>query len=307
MGWGRWTTSDWDAYASRTTTGRKTAEIFANHGLDPDLDPKGVRFRESCDSADNPEATAIIVGLDVTGSMHQVLDALARKGLNTLATAIYDRRPVPDPHVMFMGIGDVEAGDRAPLQVTQFEADIRIARQLAKIYLEGGGGGNDHESYLLPWYFAALHTKVDCALKRGRKGYLFTIGDEEPQLRLTGSDIAQVLGTQAEDLSARELLAMVSRQYEVFHVMVEEGSYFASRGDRVATAWGRLLGQRALRLSDHTKLAEVIVSAIQVHEGASADRVGASWDGSTGRVVRKAIEHLTPGPGAMAGSVIRIA
>jgi hypothetical protein len=261
--------------------------------MDPDLDPKDVRYRESCDSPDNPQATAIIVGLDVTGSMHQVLDAMARQGLNTLATAIYDRKPVPDPHILFMGIGDVEAGDRAPLQVTQFEADIRIARQLAKIYLEGGGGGNDHESYLLPWYFAALHTKVDCLLKRGRKGYLFTIGDEEPQLRLKGADIAKVLGTrQTGDLSARELLAMVSRQYEVFHVMVEEGSYYASRGDQVDTAWRRLLGQRALRLSDHTKLAEVIVSAIQVHEGARADRVCETWDGTTGRVVRRAIEHL---------------
>lgn len=307
MGWGRWTSSDWDAYASRTTTGRTTAEIFANHGLDPDLDPRGVGYRESCDSTDNPQSTAIIVGLDVTGSMHTVLDAMARKGLNTLATAIYDRKPVPDPHVMFMGIGDVEAGDRAPLQVTQFEADIRIAKQLAQIYLEGGGGGNNHESYLLPWYFAALHTRIDCLAKRGKKGYLFTIGDEEPQLLLKAPDVLKVLGTRPNrDLSAETLLNMVSRQYEVFHVMVEEGSYYQSCGRKVDEAWRRLLGQRALRLSDHTKLAEVIVSAIQVHEGALTDQVCESWDGSTRSVVKRALQGLASRPSRL-GSLIRFA
>ena len=37
--------------------------------------------------------------------------------------------PVADPHMMIMGVGDAWC-DRAPLQVTQFEPDIRIAEQL---------------------------------------------------------------------------------------------------------------------------------------------------------------------------------
>lgn len=35
-----------------------------------------------------------------------------------------------------MGIGDCAANDRAPLQVTQFESDIRQAEALQKIWLE---------------------------------------------------------------------------------------------------------------------------------------------------------------------------
>lgn len=307
MGSGRWTTTDWDAYAS-TTTGKSTHEVFALSGMADDLDPRNIRIRESCDSPDNPLSTALIVALDVTGSMHTVLDAMARVGLNTLATEVYARRPITDPHIMFMGVGDVEAGDRAPLQVTQFEADIRIARQLTRIFLEGGGGGNSFESYLLPWYFAARHTRIDCMQKRGRKGYLFTLGDEEPQPKLKVSDIRKVMGSgDGQDLSAESLLAMVSRSYEVFHIMVEEGSYFRSAGDRVEKGWRKLLGQRALRLADHTKLAEVIVSAIQMTEGAALDRIVDSWDRSTAGVIRRAVAGLATLPRTEANGLVRFA
>ncbi|HAO33838.1 MAG TPA: hypothetical protein DCQ84_12920, partial [Candidatus Competibacteraceae bacterium] len=68
---------------------------------------------------------------------------------------------------------------------------IRIARQLRRLWLEKGGGGNACESYTLPWYFAATHTAIDCFEKRGKKGYLFTVGDEEPPLELPGAAIAR--------------------------------------------------------------------------------------------------------------------
>lgn len=75
-----------------------------------------------------------------------------------------------------------------------FEADIRIARQLEKLWLEKGGGGNCCESYTLPWYFAALHTAIDWFEKRGQKGYLFTVGDELPTY-LPGTAITRFLAT----------------------------------------------------------------------------------------------------------------
>lgn len=296
MGSGRWTDKDWEAYAKRNVSGKATVDsIYSCRSIAPELDPKGAKVRESCDSADNPESTAIIIALDVTGSMGIVLDAMAREGLRTLATEIYCRKPVSDPHIMFMGIGDAEAGDRAPLQVTQFEADIRIAEQLTKIYLERGGGGNNYESYALAWYFAAMHTRTDCQLKRNRKGILFTIGDEQPTPYLRAEDIERVLGYKPEfdRISTQELLTMVSRQYEIFHLMVEQGSYFKGREDLVVDKWTNLLGQRAIRLADCTKMGEVIVSALQVLSGVDTDEVISSWDGSTGMVVAKAIGSLT--------------
>ncbi len=307
MGSGRWTDKDWEIYARSHVDSKATVdEIFTSRALDPALNPKDVRVRESCDSADNPQSTALIVALDVTGSMGMVLNTMARVGLKTLATEVYKRKPISDPHIMFMGIGDVEAGDRAPLQVTQFEADIRIAQQLMKIYLERGGGGNHYESYALAWYFAAMHTRIDCFEKRNKKGVLFTIGDERPTPYLLASDIQRVLGyrPQFERICAQELLTMVSRQYDVFHIMVEEGSYYRTNGNKVVEEWTSLLGERAIRLSDHTKISEVIVSALQVLGGEDISSVVSSWDASAALTVSKAIHALT-GPAAAAGGVVR--
>ena len=291
MGSGRWSSSDWSTYATTHVDNAKTVDdIYTSRKMNKDLDPKGVEFRESCDSADNPNSTPVIVALDVTGSMSAVLDVMARTGLSTLAEEIYDRKPVTDPHIMMMGVGDVEC-DHAPLQITQFEADIRIAEQLAQIYLEKGGGGNDHESYILPWYFAAKHTKIDSFSKRGKKGILFTVGDECPTPYLTADAIEEFLGErpQFDQITAEQLLTMVSRQWEVFHLIVEETSFCRTNHDEVVGQWTNLLGQRAIKLSDHTKMGEVIISTLQVLAGEDVSKVIKSWDGKTSIVVRDAV------------------
>jgi hypothetical protein len=187
---------------------------------------------------------------------------------------------------MFMGIGDAEC-DQCPLQVSQFEADIRIAEQLTKIYFEGHGGG-----YALAWYFAAQHTSIDCFNKRAKKGYIFTIGDEKPTPFLKATDLEKVLGYKPEkDFTQKELLAMVSKNYEVFHLIIEEGSYCRSHRDRTVSAWTKLLGQHARPVSDHTKIAEIIVSILQKEAGEGDDKILESWDPSTSEIVARAINY----------------
>lgn len=306
MGGGRWDPSAWASYASTTAATKPTVDhIYTSRGLNPDLDPRNIKLRESRDSDANPNSTAVIVALDVTGSMHAVLDAIARTGLGTLVQEVYSRKPVTDPHIMIMGIGDFEC-DRAPLQVTQFEAEVDpMTKQLEKIYLEGGGGGNSHESYSAAWLFAAMHTSIDCFEKRGKKGYLFTVGDEEPDPTLYRRHLMNHLDEVPEaDLTNKQLLEMVSRTYHVFHVMVEEGSHFRGFGDRVVRQWQELLGQRAIRLADHKLLAEVVVSAIQVNEGHDRDAVVSSWSGDTSIVVARAVSGLPAAGGSDA--VVRL-
>lgn len=292
MGSSRWSADDWTSYSSTTKT-KTIDKIFTSRGLKDSLNPFGVVLRESRDSVINPQSNAIIVGLDVTGSMGMISDSLAREGLGIMVEEILKRKPVSDPHIMCMGIGDAYY-DAAPLQVTQFEADITIAKQLEEIWLEKGGGGNSFESYNLPWYFAALHTSIDCFEKRNKKGYLFTIGDEEAPKDVLKSHVEKIFGDNVQhDYSTEQLLNMVSKMYHVFHIVVEEGSHARSYLPKVMDSWTNLLGQRVLKLSNYKNLAEVVVSAIEVNEGKDTASVIGSWSGDTSLVVSRALGGLT--------------
>lgn len=277
-----------DARTTRDTIFTQNRERRINQYLDP----KGVTTRESRDSAENPNSTAIIVGVDVTGSMGMIAEALVREGVDAFARGLYERRPVTDPHLMFMGIGDV-ACDQAPLQVSQFEADIRIVEQLRLMYLEGGGGGNDHESYALPWYFAQHHTSIDCWERRQKKGYIFTVGDEMPELRITRDAIEGVIGTRPQaHIDVPELLRQVQEKYHVFHLIATEGSYARSHGQSVTRAWRDLLGNHAIELTDYKKMAQVLTSIIQVTEGATPDAAIQGYEPEVAAVVTTALTGL---------------
>jgi len=68
---------------------------------------------------------------------------------------------VKDPQLLFMAVGDHEY-DRYPIQVGQFESDTeKIVNSLEEFVLEGGGGGNAGESYLLAHIIAGYHTETD--------------------------------------------------------------------------------------------------------------------------------------------------
>lgn len=303
MGNGRWDATDWQSYKATNVSGKSQAQVFTARQMQDAYNPAKITVRESRDSADNPLSTPIILAADVTGSMGMIAHTLMRDGLNTLATGIYDRKPVSDPHILIAAIGDAKT-DQAPLQVTQFEADIAVAVQARDLWLEGGGGANNGESYSLAHLFAALKTDTDAAGKRGRKGYLFTIGDEPVHDGVTRDEISRVFGIGYErDLNARECLAMAQRDWEVFHIVLVNEGYCAYRADSVISIWKALLPERTILLEDVNALAETVISLIQVTEGAMAADVAASWSGNTALVVANALKGV---PATRSGGVRRL-
>jgi len=292
MGYHRYDADAWSTYATATAT--KTHRDYGRTSILPAFDPATFGIRESRKSELNPNPTPFIAALDVTGSMGRIVEAM-RKGLGTLFEQIITRAVIPDPHVMAVAIGDFEV-DRAPIQATQFEGEpVTIGRQIEDLWLERGGGGNDFEGYLGPLYLAAMRTDCD-AIREGRKGFVFTVGDEEPQMVLRKSSVKLFFGDDIQrDLTADELLSLVARGWEYFHLMVTEGSHMQAHQGRVTTAWTDLIGQRALPLTDHTRMAEVIISAAEVASGRDRDTVAKSWSGSTSLIVRNAINRLMIG------------
>src|ERR1700760_872648 len=195
MGSGRWS-SDIYAAAERMRGG-KSAFTYTESGartVHPDLDPFDVGKRESRDSAEHPESLAIAVLFDVNGSMGSVPRNPPRQPPQLLGL-LKDGGYARDPQLMFGAIGDATC-DQAPLQVGQFESDNRMDGDLERILLEGGGGGQKTESYELAMYFMARHTSIDCLEKRGRRGYLFIIGDEMPYPAVKPREVSAWIGNQ---------------------------------------------------------------------------------------------------------------
>src|ERR1700710_3021004 len=153
--------------------------VFKQQQCHPLMNPQGVRLRESRDSADHPQTLGIVFALDVTGSMGEIPRLLATQQLPRFMKVLTDCK-VPDPQILFLAVGDATS-DRSPLQVGQFETTGELMDQwLTRSHLEGGGGAIGEESYELALYFLALHTEMDCFVKRGKRGYLFMTGDEKP-------------------------------------------------------------------------------------------------------------------------------
>jgi hypothetical protein len=247
--------------------------------------------REACDSALSPRSRGIIFAEDVTGSMGRFLLSLIQYEFPRLIKDTY-KTVTFNPHIMFMGIGDVAAHDRAPLQATQFETDLRMLQQLEQIYLEKQGGGNDSESYILAWYFAAKYTRLDCFEKRGEKGFLFTFGDENPTPELTKSELSTVFGGrdkfQGRSLTATDCLEMAQRMYHCYHVVLHGNAYSELNPQN---QWKKLMGGHACDLSDHKCLPELVTTILAMYEGVSkSEAIARISDAKAQSVVRDALK-----------------
>jgi hypothetical protein len=260
------------------------------------LDPQGLGIRESRDSEEHPESNAIIISLDVTGSMGRVVRGI-HGDLPRLHELLLGHRYVPHPQIMFAAVGDATC-DRVPLQVGQFESDNRMDEQLGRILLEGGGGGQKTESYELAMYFMARHTTIDCYEKRGRRGYLFIIGDELAYPQVKSREVAGVVGDDLrEDVPLRQIVDELTRRWDTYYLL-PAGSHYSGNA-KVLDFWRDLLGQNAVVLDDLDAVCETIAltvglgeQAIDLDEGLrDLDRAGSGASGT----VSKALARLRGG------------
>jgi hypothetical protein len=223
-----------------------------------DMDPKNVLRRECRDSVAHPNAIPILLFLDVTGSMGHIPHEMIKDGLPTLMGTLI-QKGVQDAALMFGAIGDHE-NDRVPLQIAQFESgDAELDMWLTRSYLEGGGGGNAGESYLLAWYFAANHVSTDAFEKRGQKGFLITIGDEPCLRNLPVTAVKGIMGDTAVgqgNFTREELLAAAQEKNHVYHIQINHGS----RG--CDPAWKEMLGANLIEISDYKTISKVIADLI---------------------------------------------
>lgn len=230
MGGGSYNASSFATYSASVgksydvRTNRISGQTFEATQLKEILNPKG-KIRECCNSEEHPNTVPVILALDVTGSMGAACKETA-EALSQIMKTLYDK--FKDVEVCVMGVGDFECDD-APLQVSQFESDVRVAQQLDQIWMEHGGGGNNYESYTAPWVFGLYRTKLDAYDKQGRKGIIITMGDEPLNPDLPAGTVKDYLGSadganQFGSFETSKLYEDASKKFDIFHIAVDDSS-----------------------------------------------------------------------------------
>lgn len=229
-----------------------------------DCDPKGIKFRESRDSAEHPNSNAVAVMFDCTGSM-RLVPTVFQKNLCKLMGLLLRKSYLPDPQVFVGCFGDATC-DRVPLQITQFEAGIEVDDQLEKLFLEGGGGGQNTESYELAMYWLARHTSIDCWEKRKKKGYAFLTGDERSYDRVSARQVADLIGDGLQsDIPTADIVKELQRSYEVYFIIPGGTCHYEERW--LLDHWTNFFGQNVLRLDNPEGICELIATTIGLAEG----------------------------------------
>lgn len=289
MGRGSYSAADWSklkASKNLVSTNGNATEIFKKSKIDPRFDPQFINVREARDSEDHPNSTPIIIGLDVTGSMGYLAEKIATEALHETMMKLYSDNLIEDPAIMFAAYGD--SGDSAPLQVTQFESDIRIAEQLLDLWLELCGSGCVVPNFL--WYFAAKHTDLDSINKHNKKGFLFTIGDgADIRVQGIGACFSKTFGGDENlTMSTKDILKMAQEKYEVFHIFVDTS---------VRPSIKEYLPGRTMQIAptEIDALPEIIISAMLISRGADKEKVLSQWSDICRPIVKKAVSTLTVG------------
>lgn len=278
MGGGSWSADRYRSVSSSTVHDHGTVFAYdkavksgAATTVHPDLDPKGLKVRESRDSATSPTSRAVAVFYDVTGSMGDIPRMMQPKfpGLMGLLVA---GGYIQFPHLMISAIGDATC-DNYPLQVGQFEIEAdKIVSMLSNMIIESGGGGQMTESYELALYIAARKTSIDCYEKRGDKGFLFTIGDEMPYDRVKRSEVSELIGdTLQADIPIKTIADEVAEKYHHFHIIPTQSA--TGRQPEVVRKWRELLGERVILMEDASTVAEIMAGTIAMVEGVAHSKV----------------------------------
>jgi hypothetical protein len=291
MGFGNYS---YEAHQQITTAraGMQAAQVFSQSSeINPKMNPKGVKFRESRDGADHPNSLPICFALDISGSMGDIPDHLARKELPTFMRMLLDCG-IDHPQILMMAFADARY-DVTPLQVGQFESTAElIDKWLTTMSLFSSSRGTSYtgslqggESYELALWFAARHTQTDRVQKHGKRGYLFMTGDETGYPAVPRETVKTVLGYDPErDIPIAEVMTELRKSYNPFFLIPDPG-----RAKGVEQPWKEIFGRDVITMQAPADTCAVAASLVALGEGVLKDAAAVEAALRKGKVANERI------------------
>lgn len=211
----------YDAHAGRSYADATAKKISAADLFPPKL------------TTDSP--APVIVVCDVTGSMgdwpatmFSKLPYLDIEGKTYLG---------PDMQISFAAVGDYHC-DKYPFQARMFGTGTELTDHLKALVVEGGGGGNECESYEL----AALYYARNVETPKAIKPILIFIGDEAMGEYVDKAIARQHVRVEIEGprIATKEIFEELKRKYAVYGI---RKPYRAGSEPAVHRQWCDLIGE----------------------------------------------------------------
>jgi hypothetical protein len=250
---------DRDVISSTTAFSSESANVVGVvSSTHPSMDPKNYTDEKLISECKDP----IVFALDVTGSM------------GNWTRIIYDKMPMfygqimmqnylSDPAISFCAIGDSTC-DKAPLQVTNFGQGKQVDELISKMFLEGGGGGTDEESYELSAYFYQHH----CELKNPEYPFFFVTGDEAFYKKITPNTIEKIMGKNLlkSELNSEKTWQELMKKFNVF--LIKKPYKKSSNEVEIMKQWKHAIGEeRVLLIHEPKACIDVMLGAIAITTG----------------------------------------
>lgn len=235
---------------------------------------KGVR--KSADRTENGMnilKTPIAIITDVTGS-GMTTPQIVRDDIPQLMGLLKIRQDI-FPDILFMALGDIVC-DSYPAQMGQFESGAdEISYALSQLILEGGGGGNQYESYTEALYALGYKTNID-SVKRGVKGTAVIIGDELPRPIAKMNDLNKYWLSNEErvnrDYTLTEIMEKVRENWNIYFVICATASYWDDK--TVEKKWREVVGnENFIRLIKPEDISELVASLVLVNNGVEVNTI----------------------------------
>jgi hypothetical protein len=205
---------------------------------------------------------SLIIALDVTGSMGDSAKLLYDK-LPMLWGQLEQQGYLDDFSISFAAVGDCTC-DGAPFQICDFAEGKKIDKWIEKLFLEGGGGGQQAESYeTLAYYYA---NKTRFTHPTAEKPFFFIIGDEAPYPTVTAESIKQHFGGKAQgDVPTKEVFDQIREKFNFKHIHVPYGN---SEFDKeIQHTWKKCIDDDLVKVSEPKAVVDVVLGTVAILSG----------------------------------------
>ncbi len=228
----------------------------------------------------------IVVAIDVTGSMQSWPETFFEK-LPLLYGEV--KRYLPDTEISFAAVGDV-GFDSYPVQLCEFAKGKSLDKKITSLYPEGGGGGNEKESYELIAYEYAEH----CDMPKSKNPLFFFLGDEGFYDKIPKTRVKEYLGHDiGETVSSMDIMTKLKSQFKVYALRKE----YHNGESKIRGQWERALGaENVMMMEDPKRVVDCIIGVVANYAGEFGDftkRLAKRQTKGQVNLVMSSLHHLT--------------